>query len=612
MDYERTIDARGSQIGVMGDHAHVEGDIHFHGPSPPQSLHQIPDPPRHFKGRENEIDELVTATQETGVIISGMGGTGKTTLAHVVAHQLKGDYLDAQLLVDLDGTSSPLAPADAMGQIIHAFYPHADLPASQSERGGLYRSVLHGKRAVLLLDDAADADQIEPLVPPASCALIITSRTRFRIPGMHGLDLHVLDPESARALLCEIAPRIGDSVDEIAELCGFLPLALELAAGALAERVDLSPADYARRLRDKQRRLDLVESSLSLSYDLLDERLQHLWMRLAIYSIPFDRDAAAAVWEMESEEALDPLGELLRFSLIHWDDTLGRYDLHDLVRIFAYDKLEETGDFRFVHALAAAYLNAKITDEEREGTPQEALEEVDQWKQAEDWEHLARRASALVGSVDRLGYWEEIEERLQRALCAVRDHLDAPELEATLLDDLGTIAWKGAEWDRAIEMYERSLETNERLGDVHGMAKTWVNLGNVYLLKGEWDQATEYYQQSLETFERMGDVHGMATTWVNLGLVYADKGEWDRATEYYQQSLETFERMGDVHGMAKTWGNLGSAYKDKGEWDRAIEMYERSLAVAERLGDWLTYTKQYINLILYARTDRREEAPSPS
>ena len=97
-----------------------------------------------------------------------------------LAERLAADYPDARVFVDLRGTSSPLAPTDVMRHVIHTFHPEAELPASESERGGLYRSVLHGKRALLLLDDAANADQVQPLIPPASCALLVTSRRRFR------------------------------------------------------------------------------------------------------------------------------------------------------------------------------------------------------------------------------------------------------------------------------------------------------------------------------------------------------------------------------------------------------------------------------------------------
>jgi tetratricopeptide (TPR) repeat protein len=551
-----------------------------------RSVHQIPEPPANFRGRQEELEELTAAIQGSGVTtasIRGLGGIGKTALALKLAHELAPDYPDAQIFIDLRGTTSPLAPTDVMGHVIHTFHPQTQLPVAESERSALYRSVLHGKKALLLLDDAADGDQVKPVLPPGSCALLVTSRNRFRLPGMHALDLDVLLADQARDLLCSIAPRIGDSAAEIAELCGFVPLALELAASALAEREDLAPADYVRRLQDERRRLDLVDASHSLTYDLLDQRLQRLLARLSVFSIPFERGAAAAVWEMDLDAALDSLGDLLRYSMIDWRENVERYDLYGLARLFAYRKLEEIEDPRPVHRLAAMYLHAKLNEDG--GMPEEALEEVDQWEQAEVWDQFAREASMLVTSLDRLGYLDEIQERLERALRAAEDHLDEPQVEAMLMSGLGTIAYKRAEWDQAIDMYQRSLRAFHRVDDLRGIAQAWGNLGLVHADKGLWDQATEMYQQSLEGFEHLGDVYGVAQTLNNLGLVQAAMGRWDQAVEVYQQSIDTYERLGDMQGLAQTRSNLSRVYCRKGKWDEAIKGYRQCLEAYERIGD---------------------------
>jgi hypothetical protein len=128
-----------------------------------------------------------------------MGGIGKTALALKLAQHLATDHADDQIFVELKGTTAPLSPADAMGQVIHALHEGKELPATESELGGLYRSILHGKEALLLLDDAAGADQVKPLIPPQSCTLLVTSRRRFRLAGMRALDLGVLSEGDARA-----------------------------------------------------------------------------------------------------------------------------------------------------------------------------------------------------------------------------------------------------------------------------------------------------------------------------------------------------------------------------------------------------------------------------
>src|SRR5262249_18387046 len=155
--------------------------------------------------------------------------------------------------------------------VIRTFQPDAKLPESDGEIASIYRSILHGKRALLLFDNARDRAQIEPLLPPPGCVVIVTSRQRFTLSGLYARSLDQLERQDAVAMLQKIAPRVdAGSASTIAHLCGYLPLCLRLAASALAERVDLELEEYAEDLRSTQVRLDLVDASLSLSFDLLD------------------------------------------------------------------------------------------------------------------------------------------------------------------------------------------------------------------------------------------------------------------------------------------------------------------------------------------------------
>lgn len=341
------VGAPDGQVGIVGDYAHVD-EIHFYAPLPSKalSLHQLPSPPADFTGREAELAELGAALETGSATIfglRGMGGVGKTVLALKLAEELAPCYPDAQFYLDLKGTNpQPLTSADAMAHVICAYHPTARLPESEAELSGLYRTVLHDQRAILLMDNAADRAQMEPLTPPAGCMLLVTSRRHFTLPGLQAVNLDALPLADARALLLKIAPRIGEGCEnEIAELCGGLPLALRLAGSALAEREDLSPDQYLERLRDEQARLGLVEASFSLSYDLLSEELRHLWSLLSVFPGTFDRIAAATVWGVEFDPAQDRLSELVRDSLVEWDQESKRHCLHDLARLFAASCLEE-------------------------------------------------------------------------------------------------------------------------------------------------------------------------------------------------------------------------------------------------------------------------------
>jgi tetratricopeptide (TPR) repeat protein len=138
------------------------------------------------------------------------------------------------------------------------------------------------------MDNASRADQVAPLITPTSCLLLVTSRVLFHLPGLRVKDLDELPPEEARALLLRVAPRIGDQADRLAEICTGVPFALRQAAGTLSERPDLSPASYVSRLESRKARLNLIEASLSLSYDLLPEDLACHWRTLSVFPATFD------------------------------------------------------------------------------------------------------------------------------------------------------------------------------------------------------------------------------------------------------------------------------------------------------------------------------------
>ena len=221
------------------------------------ALHQLPSPPADFTGREAELAELLAAVGKHGknlVLVRGTGGVGKTALALKLAQELSPAYPDAQLYLDLKGpTKQPLSAAQAMAHVIRAYQPAAQLPEGDAELAGLYRSSVHGQRALLLMDNAASSpERVETLVPPAGCLLLLTSRFHFNLPGLFTKDLDELPDGDALALLRHIAPRVGEQALQIARLCGNLPIALRLAGGALAEQPWLPPAEYARRLTEAQ------------------------------------------------------------------------------------------------------------------------------------------------------------------------------------------------------------------------------------------------------------------------------------------------------------------------------------------------------------------------
>jgi hypothetical protein len=361
-------------------------EIHIHQVSEAtlHPLHQLPPPPPAFTGREEELadlEEQLTTTSAAGATISGkhaglqgMGGVGKTALALVLAHRLKDRYPGAQLFLNLRGADPehrpPAPPAEIMQSVIHAFRPEARLPETLDALAPTYHSVLNDAGSVLLLlDNAADADQVRPLLPPSKCLLLVTSRAQFTLPGLAARNLDCLPPARAQELLLKLAKRLQGYEGEAAELCGHLPLALEVFAGAANNRSLTSVPELLGRLRTRQEKLEPVEAAFQVSYELLTEELGRCWRLLAVFPASFDLRAAAAVWGEAAqasaagvhatraeagpggpanpqagtpgllESAREAMQALVNANLVEWNGDNGRFRLHDLVRQFCEEKL---------------------------------------------------------------------------------------------------------------------------------------------------------------------------------------------------------------------------------------------------------------------------------
>ena len=594
---------------VGGDFVH--GDKITYQQPPVQtsvpSLYQLPPPPGDFTGRKTELDELLDKVKEGGIAISGLqgtGGIGKTALALKLAEELASRYPDAQIYLDLKGVSpQPVTPAEAMAHVIRAWHPTANLPESEAELSAIYRSVLRGKRALLLLDNAADAEQVLPLLPPEGCLALVTSRHHFDLPGCYTRCLDVLTPKDARDLVLKIAPRVANQADDLAKLCGYLPFALRKAAGALASREDLSPADYIERLGDAGAKVDLVKASLSLSCDLLSGGQQELWRMLGVFPGSFDAPAAAAVWGVEQNRAEDDLGELYLRSMVECE-TEGRYKLHDLSRVCADSKLSKTGRAAAQRRHAVHYVNvARAADDLYKKGGESVLAGLGLfdlergnieagWRWALQHERDDDRAAELcisyaLGCVYVLGlrlHPQAQIEWLNRALQAAR-RLKDRSAEAAALSNLGGAYHSLGEYRRAIEFHEQHLAIAREIGDRRGEGIALGNLGNAYRSLGEYRRAIEFHEQTLAIARDIGDRQGEANSLGNLGIAHKNLGEYRRAIEFLEQVLAIARDIGDRQGEANSLGNLGNAYDSLGEYCRAIEFYEQQLAIAREIGD---------------------------
>lgn len=573
--------------------------------------HQLPTVPKDFVGREEELEELMGAASREGVAIfamRGMGGIGKTALALKLANQLAECYPDGHFYLDLKGTTQPIPPKEALAHIISGYFPNQKLPEDETELISLYRSVLHGKHALLLTDNALDEKQVEPLIPPAGNLLLVTSRNRFYIEGLYPKDLDKLPPDKACELLCRIARRLQpDEAAQLAELCDYLPLALRLAAGTLATRIDIPANYYIRQLTEKDKRLEFVEQSLSLSYDMLSSQMRRFWRTLAVFPDSFDEYAAAAVWEISCEKvgkAKDKLSELVAYSLVEWDKDTGRYQLHDLVRLFAESKLSEPEKHAAQLSHAKHYkdiLNAadNLYVEGGDNVLAGLMLFDSEWlniQAGQTWAAIHtdhdQIAAAICNQYPNVGA-DILDLRLHpRAWIAwlevalmAAGQLQDRAMEGVHLGNMGLAHTNMGEPDRAIEYLEQTLMIFREVGNRRCECKSLGNLGLAYASLNEERRAIEYHELALEVSRDLGDKRAAGYILGNLGLAYYQLGEQHRAIEYLEQALIISRELGGKLIEGHTLGNLGNAYAALGEPHRAMELYEQQLELARAIGD---------------------------
>jgi hypothetical protein len=573
--------------------------------SPPSSvLHQLRAPVSDFVGRKQEIDKLIRALSKANggaAAISGvrgMGGIGKTELAYVIANRLKDIYPDAQIVVELRGaSSSPLSPEQSLQMVIRAFDRKAELPNDLGQLQSIYRGKLSGKRALILADDAHGIGQIRPLMPPAGCALLVTTRNRFSLPGMQTLDLEVLSPTDAEALLLEICPRIDQLAQELAKLCGYLPLALRASAGLLRENdsrnvvryLEQLQAERLKHLNDPDNPDDTqasVEASLRVSYDELEVITQSTLCQLSVFPASFDADAAKAVVVIAGE-VVKVLEQLRRRSLLQWEAVVHRYSLHDLVRAFAAMHLEDADAVKRRHAWYYARLISRA---------QYDLKQRASGRFTVAWLCIYREYTNLavgwnwalghVGDPDADALLVEYPVDAPAEVYGVygmrsrgfgseqvKGHANELNTDVLLVDCPDTLY---AIADR--RYYEKSLEhvrhlevkraAAQRIGRRSVEEYFLCLLGVAHAILGDVCTAIDYYELALAIAQEIGDQRGESWVLETLKTSYAKLGG---VREVYGQYLLMARERGDEQAEASANWKLGLVLEKQGEFLESVK-----------------------------------------
>ncbi|MBT2235769.1 BTAD domain-containing putative transcriptional regulator [Nonomuraea sp. NEAU-A123] len=546
-----------------------------------------------FAGRSVQVEELCGPASQTVTIsvIDGMAGIGKTALAVHAAHRLAGRYPDGQLFIDLHAHTAgqrPLEPAEALEVLLRQLGVATErIPASMTERAALWRAELAGRRVLLVLDNAADAAQIRPLLPGASNSLVlITSRQRLTdLDGARAVSMDVLPLPDAVALFTGIvgerAVAESEAVAEVLLLCGFLPLAVRIAATRLRHRPRWSVAHLAERLRDERRRLTElarsergVAAAFTLSYRQLTVEQQQVFRLLGLHpGRDIEPHAAAALADLPVERTEDLLEDLLDAHMLQ-QRAFGRYVFHDLLRQYAAQLAAEQEPPQAGEAAMTRLLGHQLT------TASDAMDLLYP-DSAHRRPRIERSACPPVPVHDapRALAWLEAE-RANLVLAADRDLTHTGLLATTLFRYL----YDHAHHDDALALYGKALHAARCREDLAGEGRALTDLGWVHQVQGSHDVAREHFDRALAACGTAEDLRGQARALVGLGRVGTDEGDHERAKEANLRALELFRDIGDRFGEAVTLDYLGIAHERLGQYAQAADLHRQALELSREIG----------------------------
>ncbi len=590
-----------------------------------RSIHQLPQSPADFIGREELIEQLLSDFNShkdpTISGLTGMGGIGKTVLGLKVAHMVAESYPDAQIFLDLKGTTTPLSALDIARHVILSFEPTADLRAlDETNMQAAYQSVLHGKKALLFFDNARSANQIAPLRPPDTCAMLVTSRWTFAVAGLQSRRVDVMGEKDAKEFLLELCLGIGDKAAELAKACVYLPLALRIAGSFLQVNSEWSIEKYLSQLNDRKKRLEALKQSredaeltmepdliatFELSYNQLSEESRKHWRMLGVFSASFLWTAASSVWGPLEEDTTNRLLNLLkRYNLVEFDMTNSRFYLHDLLADYALAQMsyEEEQDARIRHGfycINILELASKLLLSGGENTYQ-GLRLFDlEWEEirsGQKWAEGAKDKNKIflefcfdysnVGNAI-LDWRQHPRERihwLELALLTARRLKDIRR-EVWALGNLGGVYLKLGDAKKSIEYSERALEIDRKLNDRHGESTDLGNLGRAFAVLGDIHKASEFFYQELEVATELGNPRGISSALNELGNIYMNSGELSKATDFFEKALLIYRGLGNMLGESTVLGNLGATYSLRGNLHKAIEISKQALNISHELGN---------------------------
>ncbi|MEU9531441.1 BTAD domain-containing putative transcriptional regulator [Streptomyces sp. NPDC048213] len=605
-------------------------------PAAPVRPAQLPATVPDFTGRDAFVRELGDrlGTAEGSVMavsaLAGIGGVGKTTLAVHVAHQARRHFPDGQLYVDLMGAGARAAePETVLGAFLRALgTADSAIPDTLDERAALYRSTLDGRRVLVLLDNAHDAAQIRPLLPGTEgCAALVTSRVRMvDLAGAHLVDLDVMSPEEALRLFTRIVGEERITAEREAALdvvaaCGFLPLAIRIAASRLASRRTWTVSVLAAKLADERRRLDelqagdlAVKATFELGYGQLEPPQARAFRLLGLADGPdISLAAAAALLDLDPHTAEDLLEALVDTSLVE-SAAPGRYRYHDLVRLYARscaerdeqapgereEALSRLLDF-YLATAAGVYALERPGDrtvDHLEPVRHPGLTFAERhhaldWLYAEADCLLAcamqnpggrslRRAVDLLMAVKDLAESGANARRYEVVALALRDAAVAAgdaRAEGRARTMLTQVYSTAGRFEQADAEADRAMALGTAAGDPWTSGNAPNERGILAIYRNQHADGEAYLQEAIEAFRADGNRPGEASALCNLSRVHLALFRTDSAVDLAEQGIDIYDRLGLALRLANGRYALGLALAKANRLTEALEQLTHALGV---------------------------------
>lgn len=560
--------------------------------------------------------------------LAGIGGVGKTTLAVHVAHESRSAFPDGQLYVDLQGTSPrPSEPETVLGSFLRALgTPDASIPDALEDRAALYRSVLDGRRVLVLLDNAKDATQVRQLLPGApGCAALVTSRVRMvDLAGAHLVDLDVMSPEEALELFTRIVGEERVAAERQAALdvvaaCGFLPLAIRVAASRLAARRTWTVSVLAAKLADERRRLDelqagdlAVKATFELGYGQLEPAQARAFRLLGLADGPdISLAAAAALLDLPFQDAEDLLESLVDTSLLE-SAAPGRYRYHDLVRLYARacaerdefppgereSALSRLLDF-YLATAAGVYAIERPGDRLVDHVPATALPGLAfaSHEAALDWlfseaecllacvrqssgRRTIHRAAGLLLAAKDLSESGASSLSYERATTALRDaaqRLGDPFAEARARTALAQVHTRAGRFEEADDEARAAMELGS--GDKWSNCNAPLERGIIAFYRKQIEDAGVFLRLALDHFRADANAAGEASVLCNLSRVHLALGETDMAISLVERGIEIYAELGSSLRLANGHYTLGVTLTSAGRFGEALDQLTAALGI---------------------------------